>query len=155
MRPLKKKELQHKDDTLFGLLSAYKQFITYVRVLLDYKNQMISVQLCDNPKNWSIPELEKYSTYEQLRRLDIGCSKLSIKYLSPELLVKIVGPLLGIKIPPDKAEVINLIQERGIFIFETSSKFSEAVIEGLVRLIGMSPQKKYELLEKSIVNFQD
>lgn len=150
--PVKKARdsIQGEDDSLFGLLSSYKVFNTYFRIMESQKDGKIAVVLTNNPKKWEMIPKERFSGYRQLRRLEIGVLKLSVKYLSPDHIVKHMGSLLGTKLPSKKVVVTNSIGEEGYFIIETSVKFKPAMLQSIRKIINLSPQKKYEILEKCL-----
>jgi len=138
-----------KDDTLWGLLSPYKANHTYFRILICEGNDSIVVQITGNPKNWQDKTLEeRYKDCRQLKRSEIDTLKLSTKYLLPEHLIKQIGPALGMKLPADEVTIIDNIDKEGCFIIETSLKFMPDVVQNIKKIINLSPQKKYELLEK-------
>ena len=85
-----------------------------------------------------------------MRRLEIGTNKLSVKYLSPEYLIKYMGPMLGMKLDSKKVTVINNLDKDGYFILEISLKFLPVVLQNIKRIINLTPQKKYEILEKCL-----
>jgi hypothetical protein len=142
----------HGDDSLFGLLSSYKIFNTYFRVLASDEDDRIAIQITDNPKNWENIPADKYGSYRQLSRLDLGIARLSVKYVSPQHLVVYFGSILGSRIPSNKVTIINNLDNDGYFILETSLKYSQSAIGGLRKLINLPPQKKYEILEKFIAD---
>ncbi len=155
MKASRKKAPHDGDDTLFGLLAMFKANATYIRLLKSEEESLISLQLTGNPGNWkSIPE-DKYESFKKLRRIEVGVTKLMIKYISPEHIVSIMGPLLGIKLPLDKMVVINSLEENGIYIIEAPLKYKSRIILGVKKLLNLSPQKKYEILEKCIAQDQE
>ena len=137
-----------KDDSLFGLLSSYKQFNTYVRVLADDENGMAAVVLTSNPGFWKNIPADRYSSYRNVKRLEIGVDKLSIKYILPEHIVKILGPSAGINLSSDKYELDNALKEHGYYIINVSQKYMAKLLSGVKKMLNLSPQKKYEILEK-------
>ena len=148
-----KKEKQNKkteDDSLFGLLSSYKSCNTYFRILVNDKDERIVVQITDNPKKWMLIDENRYKDYRVLKRSDIGTLKLSVKYLSPIHLIDQIGPMLGIKLPEENVLTINQIDNEGYFILETKIEFMPEIIQSINKIINFSPQKKYEILEKSL-----
>jgi hypothetical protein len=155
LRATKKKEPVNRDDSLFGLLASYKQFITYFRLLINEKAELISVQMTANPKNWNAIDAELFAEYRPMRRLELGCSKLSVKYLPPEIIIRVMGPMLGIKVPSEKASVENRLDDKGYFLLEIPVKYKDNIIEGISRILSFTPQKKYELLEKSLTISQE
>ena len=140
------------DDSLFGLLSSYKIYNTFFRILVSEEDDKIVVQVTGNPKHWNkIPE-EKYAKYTRLRRLEMDMPRLIIKYISPEHLIVFYGSVLGSRIPSNKATIINNLDNDGYFILETSIRYRQTVIQGIRKLISLSPQKKYEILEKFFID---
>ncbi len=138
------------DDSLFGLLSMYKAYNTYVRLLVSDEDEKVVLQLTDNPGKWAnIPD-DKYENYEEKKRIDIGVQKLFIKYLEPDFLVQNMGPLLGTKIPAQKANVINNLDGDGYFILEAPLEYLEHMMHAVRRMVLLTPQKKYEIIEKCL-----
>lgn len=137
-----------KDDSLYGLLSPYKSNCTFIRVLISEEKQSIVVLLAGNPKIFfNMPE-ETFRSYRSLRRLEIGVPKLSIKYLSPENLIAVLGPRLGFNIPPETSVVVNSLNKDGYYRVETPLRYKMKILQGVKKLINMSPHKRYEILEK-------
>ncbi len=152
MKVSKKKhreDRREEDDSLFGLLSSYKTLVTYIRVLISDEDNKVVVQITDNPKTFSYIS-ERYENFREMRRLEIGTNKLSIKYLSPEYLIKYMGPMLGMKLDSKKVTVINNLDKDGYFVLEISLKFLPVVLQNIKRIINLTPQKKYEILEKCL-----
>jgi hypothetical protein len=145
----------NRDDSLFGLLSSYKSNTTYVRVMVDEEKQLIELQLTDNPKNWQDLGEIKSEKRKILRRLELGVSSLSVKYISPSHLVKSLGPFLGLTVSADYLAVSNQLEEKNCYSISTSLKYRFKVIQAVRKLINLKPQKKFELLEKSIVLDQE
>lgn len=147
-----KEPRKEEDDSLFGLLSSYKIFNTYFRVFESEEDDKVVLQISDNPKNWSrIPE-GKYENYRQLKRLEIGTQKSSVKYINPEHLIKYMGSLLGTRLPIKKVSITNNIDNDGYFILETSLKYKPVLLQSIKRIVTLSPQKKYEILEKCLTD---
>lgn len=144
-----------KDDSLFGLLSSYKRFNTYVKVLIDEEKGETAVVLTANPKSWDNLSPEYYSTYRIMKRLELGVDKLSIKYILPQHLVKTMGPAAGISLSADKYEFDNSLAEKGYYVIKVPQKYFAKVLSGIKKMINLSPQKKYEILEKSMFNEQE
>ncbi len=149
MKAKAKIEKSNKDDSLFGLLSSYKQFNSYVRVFDDEEHDEIILAITSNPKFWkNMPE--SYLSLKELKRLELGVDKLSIKYVEPSHILKTLGPSLGLKIGSDKLTTDDSLKEKGYYCIKISRKSMPKVIKGVKQLINMSPQKKYEILEKSL-----
>ncbi len=143
-----------KDDSLFGLLLSYKQFNTYVRVLVDDDRAMAAVVLTSNPKFWQNLPSEVYSTYHTIKRLDLGVDKLFVKYILPQHLVKTLGPSAGINLSSDKYELDDSLSEKGYYAIRIPQKHMTKLLSGVKKMINLSPQKKYEILEKSMFGEQ-
>jgi hypothetical protein len=137
-----------KDDSLYGLLSSYKSSGTYVQILISDENDSVVARLTDNPKNFQTQSSEKYKNYRILTRLEIGTPKIFLKYLMPVNLVAVLGPLLEINMPEDKVVITDSLKKDGIYSIETNVKYKLKVIQGIRKMLNMSPQKKYEILEK-------
>ncbi|HOP62216.1 MAG TPA: hypothetical protein PK358_13690 [Spirochaetota bacterium] len=155
MRKKGKKDNTVKDDSLFGLLSSYKQFNTYVRVLIDEERAMIAVVLTANPKFWQKLPPETYSAYRDMKRLELGVDKLSVKYILPQHLVKTLGPAAGFSLRADKYELDNSLSENGYYVIIVQKKYIAKVLSGVKKIINLSPQKKYEIIEKSMFDQQE
>lgn len=155
MRKKGKSDITVKDDSLFGLLSSYKQFNTYVRVLIDEENSSLAVVLTANPKFWQNLPAEIYSTYRNMKRLELGVEKLSIKYILPQHLVKTMGPAAGISLSSEKYEFENVLTDKGYYVIRVQQKYMVKVMSGVKKMINLSPQKKYEILEKSMFGEQE
>lgn len=149
------KKKTKKDDSLFGLLSAYKSQVTFFRVLESENEKKVVLQLSDNPRKWPDLSEGKWEGYQKLRRLELDIDKLSMKYIYPEHLVKILGPLLGIKVPLDQVGIENNLFKDGVFSLHFQLKYKRKVLLGVKKLVALTPQKKYEILEKCIVDTQE
>ncbi len=147
----KQKDLKKgDDDSLFGLLSPYKGYNTYFKILVSEKEDTVAVQITDNPGNWMRITDEKYSGYRSLKRLETGVTKYLVKYLAPSHLIRFFGSMLGAKLPPKKVTIINNIDKDGYFILETTLQYLPDIIQSVKRIINLPPQKKYEILEKCL-----
>ena len=155
MRSRKKKEYVKKDDSLFGLLASYKSNNTYVSVLSDEESQTIAVVLSGSPVMWSKMENSEYRKYRQMRRLDLGVDKLFVKYVLPDQLIKIWGASAGISLPVNRIEIEDRIHDMGYYVIKTGARYLSRVVSGVKKIINMTPQKKYEILEKCIAEEQE
>jgi hypothetical protein len=155
MKHAAKKMNRIKDDSLYGLLSSYKSSGTYVQILISEEDDSAVARLTDNPKNFQEQSREKYKNHRILTRLEIGTPKIFLKYLVPENLVAVLGPLLELNIPEDKIVITDSLKKDGIYSIETSVKYKLKVIQGVRKLLNMSPQKKYEILEKYLSDYQE
>ncbi|MCX8123152.1 MAG: hypothetical protein N3F66_03200 [Spirochaetes bacterium] len=143
---IKKKESE--DDSLFGLLASYKNLYSYFLVL-ELPQDLIVIIIAKNPSSFDELIKSKYQQFQPVRRIKMGVSRLFIKYISPEYIIKFYGPSLGLKIPENKVTVINNL-ENGYFILEVPYQYKEQVIQCIKRIITLTPQKKYEIIEKSL-----
>lgn len=150
-----KKEHIHKDDSLFGLLLSYKHYNTYVRVFLNEADSSVVVILTGNPKFWSNLPPEITALYRSMKRLEINTEKMFIKYIQPEHLIKTAGVSAGINISTDKIEIENRLEDKGYYLIGTSTRYLNRVLSGVKKLLNLSPQKKYEILEKCISEEQE
>lgn len=138
-----------EDDTLFGLLSVYKAFNTYFRILINDENKNLLLQITGNPKKWPSVGDDRYKDYRLLKRSELGTTKLSVKYLSPEHLIEQLGPVLGIKVPINDISISNNLDVDGFYSLELKAKYIQEIIQVIEKIIELSPERKYELLEKS------
>ncbi len=155
MKALEKNVRKTHDDSLFGLLLSYKSNNTYIKVMVSEKNKSVAVLFTDNPRNWQRVISDQLKEYTDLRRLEIKADKLSLKYLNPRHLVTILGPAVGIKVPLDKIIVTDRLEEECFYLLETSLRYKHKVLMGVRKIITLSPQKKYEILEKCIAGNKD
>jgi hypothetical protein len=150
-----KNEYIHRDDSLFGLLLSYKHCNTYVRVFLNEADASVAVILTGNPKFWVNLPPEITTAYRSMKRLEINTEKMFIKYILPENLIKTAGVSAGINLSADKLEVENRLEEKGYYLIKTSTRYLNRVLSGVKKLLNLSPQKKYEILEKCISEEQE
>jgi len=151
MRPVVKKGNERRDDSLYGLLSLYKLHTTYFKVTVSEEDEMMALWVTDNPGKWNIVKDTRYENHRELRRLEMGVSRLSLKYLHPEQIIDVRGPLLGIRFPSERTAVVDTYRKAGVHIIETSLKHRKKLLQGLWSLINLSPAKKFEIIEKSII----
>lgn len=141
-------------EPLSELLRAYKFNNTYIRILESEKLERIIVQVTDNPRHWIAKSGEEtYEAYRPLRRLEIGCSRLSISCVNHQQVILTKGPLLGMRIPVKQTEVTPAHENDGIHEVETSLEYRDRVIKGIRRVLNVSPQGKADIIEESISAF--
>lgn len=150
-----RKESTPKDDSLFGLLSSYKSYNTYLRILADEDESELAVVIIWNPGFWKNIPAEQFGKFRQVKRLDIGTDRLFVKYILPEHLVKVYGPAAGMKIASDRITVENMLSDKGLYIIRTSSKNSQKVFSWVKKTVNLSPQRKYEIHEICIAEKQE
>ncbi len=155
MGPAKgKKDTTVKDDSLFGLLLSYKSFNTYIRVMESREKSEMAVIITGNPASWKHIPPGELADFRQVKRLEIGTDRLFIKYILPEQILKVYGPFAGIKIAADKMQIDNMLHDRGYYIIKTSSRQSAKVFSWVKKMVGLSPQRKYEIHEICIAETQ-
>lgn len=150
-----KKETLPKDDSLFGLLSSYKSYNTYLRIFADDENSELAVVITSNPGFWNNIPAEQFASFRQLKRLDIGTDRLFVKYILPEHLIKVYGPAAGMKLSSDKVLIENMLPDKGLYIIKTSAKNSQKVYNWVKKTVNLSPQRKYEIHEICIAEKQE
>jgi hypothetical protein len=146
----KKETAKTEDDTLYGLLSMYKVFNTYFRILRNKENDTIALQITDNPKKWPRLDDNRYKGYKLLKRAEIGMIKLSLKYLSPEHLIEQFGPVIGLKVPQEEFTITDSLKNEGFYSIETNSKYLPEIISLVNKTVELTPKRKYELIEKCL-----
>jgi hypothetical protein len=145
----KTEKIKSEDETLFGLLSVYKIYNTYFRILINEEISNLLLQITGNPKKWPMIVDDRYKGYRQLKRSELGIAKLSVKFLSPEHLIEQLGAVLGIKVPLNEVSISNNLDVDGFYSLELKLKYLQDIIAVIEKIIDLSPEKKYELLEKS------
>lgn len=153
-RKVKNEHIQ-RDDSLFGLLLSYKHYNTYVRVYINEAESLVAVILTGNPKFWVNLPPEIRTEYRSLKRLEIDTSKMFIKYILPEHLIKTAGISAGINLSSDKLEVENSLDDKGYYLIKASTRHLNRILSGVKKLLNLSSQKKYEILEKCISEEQE
>ncbi len=150
MKVSTKKGIVEKDDTLYGLLLPYKVNNTYFKILECEVDGKVVLQIASNPAYWNDIKDDSYEKYKILRRLDVDYFKLSVKFINPLHIITVLGPLLGIKVLPGEFEIVNNLdkQARGYYIVEFHSKHRLKVLQKIKKILKLTPQKKYEMLEK-------
>jgi hypothetical protein len=154
-RASSKSVLRNHDDNLFGLLSLSKSYLTYFRVLESHNDDRIVVQITGNPKFWNKISKDEYADYRCLSRLEIGIPKICVKYLKPEHLLTYSGHSFGVKISDENIAYIDRLDGEGYYILSAPLKFKTRILTGIKRIINMSAQKKYEILEKNLSDSQE
>ena len=150
----KKIKERDPDDSLFGLLTAYKVNATYVRVLINEKTKKIVFQMTANPRFFPAMNGEEWEDYRQVKRSEMNINRLFIKYLSPEHVVDFAGPNLGLKLTPRTGKIRNLLGEKGsrYFQLEMPQRMLSSLVLAIRRFTSLTPQKKYEIIEKYLAN---
>jgi hypothetical protein len=148
--PVKEKNdnLKNKDDTLFGLLSSYKAHNTYFRILISEVGNNLILQITSNPKKWQKSVEDTTKEYRLLKRSEIGIEKLFIKYLSPENLIDQFGPMFGLKLHEGEFKITNNLDSDGVYSIELKLQYLPDIISTIEKIIDLTPEKKYELIEK-------
>jgi membrane-bound lytic murein transglycosylase MltF len=142
-----------QDDTLYGLLAAHKLSNTYIRIFDSEQENKIIIELCDNPKKWE--DIKKAfplgENFKSLSRLQMGVSKMVIKYLTPEQILSSMLSILKVEKLKFKITINDKISSDGYCIIEIISKQKEKLLGAIAKLINVSPQKKIEIIEKNLI----
>jgi hypothetical protein len=153
----KKIKERETDDSLFGLLAAYKTYNTYFRVFINEEKKQISFQMTDNPK-YFVPvvaedESERDDKFRMLKRSEMNLLKLCVKYLSPNHVLEFSGDSLGVKVTARNVRVANKL-DSGARLFRIDAPVSQLapLVSSLKKIIMLTPQKKYEIIEKYLAN---
>ena len=150
----KKIKERDPDDSLFGLLTAYKVNSTYVRVLINEETRKIAFQMTSNPRYFPAVSGKEWEDYRQVKRSEMNINRLFIKYLSPEHIVDFAGPNLGLKLTPRTGKICNLLAEKGsrYFQLEMPQRMLPSLVLSIRKFVSLTPQKKYEIIEKYLAN---
>jgi hypothetical protein len=150
----KKVKERDPDDSLFGLLTAYKANASYVRILVNEKAKKIILYLTDNPKYFPQSDGEEFGGFRLISRSEMNINRLFIKYLSPEHIIDFSGQHLGLKLTPRTGRIHNFLADKGkrYFQLEMSQRMLPSVVLMLRKLVSLTPQKKYEIIEKYLAN---
>lgn len=146
----KGKEVKEADDTLFGLLASYRKYNTYIRILVNESEKRFAFFMVDNPKNWEKQIAEKYSEYRILKRVEMNCNSLFIKYLLPQHIVNYFGQTMGLKLPTRRVLVENKLDEKDnpYYLIEASMRHLTNLAVNVKKILSFTPHKKYEIIEK-------
>jgi len=149
-----KKDIPARDDSLFGLLLSYKSYNTYLRLMVNEATSELSIVITGNPANWKNIPADRFAGFRQLKRLEIGTDRLFTKYILPGHLIKVYGPGAGIKIAADKMRIDNMLEDGGYYIISTSYRYCSKVFSWVKKIVGLSPQRKYEIHEICVADEQ-
>lgn len=150
----KKVREREPDDSLFGLLAAYKAVNTYLRVMVNEKKKQIIFMMTANPKYFPVidgnADLEGF---RMLKRAELNITKLSVKYLAPQHILEYAGDTIGLKLTTRSGRIVNSLRESGkLFLLETSMSQLSTLAATIKKIVALSPQKKYEIIEKYMVS---
>ena len=146
----KKKREREPDDSLFGLLAAYKVNSTYVRIIVSEEQKKAVFQMTDNPRYF--PEIP--DAYRQLKRSEMNINKLFVKYLLPEHVLEYAGENMGMKLTVRTGKIGNYLadKEKRYFQLEMPLRYLSSIVPAVKKLVTLTPQKKYEIVEKYLAN---
>lgn len=142
-------DTKEENENLSGLLSSYKKYNCYLRIMYNEELKRVSLQMTENPKYWkNIPE-EKYSDYTRMKRVKLQVRTLSVKYIAPEHIVNYLGPTLGIDMALRNVDINDYLEsEEKYFAIDTPQKYLSEMIVTLKKIINLTPQLKYEMIVK-------
>ena len=114
----------------------------------------IVFQMTDNPRFFPPTEGEEWEDFRPIKRSEMNVNRLFIKYLSPEHVVDFAGPSLGLKLTPRTGRIQNRLSDKSArcFQLEIPQRFLPALVLSIRRLVSLTPQKKYEIIEKYLAN---
>jgi hypothetical protein len=143
-----------QDDSLFGLLSAYKSFNTYIRILVNDEKKQVIFQMTDNPRHFQKPdEPEGSGSFRILKRSEMNITKLSIKYLAPSHILDFLGDSMGLRLTQRSIKVVNQLNgSERCYRLEVRVSQLQGLIQSVRKIVTLTPPKKYEIIEKYIAN---
>jgi hypothetical protein len=149
-KPVEKKP----DDSLFGLLAAYKANNTYFRILINEEKKVVLLSITDNPKYFPVVSgNETYEGFRLMKRSEMSLIKHSVKYLSPMHIIAFYGDSLGLKITSRTGKITNdLDNAKRIYHLEAKLSQCPNIVQAVKKIIHLTPQKKYEIIEKYLAN---
>jgi hypothetical protein len=150
----KKQREKEPNDSLFGLLAAYKANNTYFRIFINEERKALQFSMTDNPKFFpAISGNDKFEGFRIMKRSEMNLIKLSVKYLSPLHILEFYGDTLGLKIAPRSGKVSNnLDSPERIYHLEARMSQCPIIVQTVRKIIHLTPQKKYEIIEKYLAN---
>lgn len=151
-----KKGIVDKDDSMYGVLLPYRKFSTYIEVLEAVDGEEIVLVITNNPKHF-VQIREIYEGYSVLRRIEMDAIKKFIKFLEPIHLLYQYGNTLGVKLPESKCLVKDFLNKKGngYYALETSKVYKEKIIKVVNKLLKITPQKKYSILDNYFLKEED
>jgi hypothetical protein len=146
----KGKEVKEADDTLFGLLVHYRKHNTYIRILVNEAEKKFAFFIVENPKYWEKLVAEKYSEYRILKRVEMNCNSLFVKYLLPQHIITYLGPTMGLKLPTRRVVLENKLAEKEnpYYLIEAPMRHLTNLVVNIKKVLSFTPHKKYEIIEK-------
>jgi hypothetical protein len=88
-----------------------------------------------------------------MKRVELNVNRFSLKYLSPAHVLDFTGPHFGLlKVPAKRVSMENLLADPvgGYYILEVPDRFLPQFEATIKKILALSPQKKYEIIEKSL-----
>jgi hypothetical protein len=150
----KKPREKNPDDSLFGLLAAYKANNTYFRIIVNEEKKIALFSMTDNPKYFPVLSgNEAFEGYRLMKRSELNLMKHSVKYLSPQHIVRFYGDTLGLKITTRNGKISNnLDNAKRIYSLEVKLSQCQNIVQMVKKIIQLTPQKKYEIIERYLAN---
>lgn len=151
-----KKGIVDKDDSMYGVLLPFRKYSTYLEVLESIEGDELLLVVTNNPK-YFLQIKEKYEGYRVLRRIEMDAIKKSIKFLAPVHLLNKYGETFGVKIPSSKYTIKNFIgkDDNGYYIIETTQGYKDKILKIVAKLLKITPQKKYSILDDYFLKNED
>lgn len=143
-------EFREENENLSGLLSSYKKYNCYLRLLVNEESKRVALVLTDNPLNWNHIPLERLENFVRVKRVKIPVRKLSIKYILPQHIINYLGPTLRMSMILRNVQIDDYLDKKGkgYFIIEAPMKYYGTMSDKLRNLVDLSPQLKYEMIVK-------
>ncbi len=146
----KKHQDEHEiDESLFGLLNVYKGFNTYLKLLVNDSKRKVIFLISDKPSAWLKIPAEDIDGYVEVKRLKLQPQRMFVKFISPVHIVNYMGSTIGMKLPDKNVIIKDYLDdpEKGYFSIEVPHKHISSVTNAFKKLIDLTPQRKYEIIE--------
>ena len=137
------------DESLFGLLSVYKCFNTYIKIMVNDDKKCVLFLMTDNPGNWRNISDSELDGYSEIKKIYFHNNSNFVKYISPDHILNYMGQTLGMKLSLRNVGINDLLDEpgRGYFSLEAPYKYLPVMVNVFEKLINLTPQRKYEIIE--------
>lgn len=123
-----------------------------MRILVSEELKKAVFQMTDNPRYF--PAIPEEGGFRQLKRSEMNINKLFIKYLLPEHVLEYAGENMGLKLTMRTGKMENFLADRQkrYFQLELPLRLLSSIVPSVKKLVTLTPQKKYEIVEKYLAN---
>ncbi|MBN1498531.1 MAG: hypothetical protein JW982_00110 [Spirochaetes bacterium] len=137
------------DESLFGLLNAYKGFNTYIKLMVNDQKRRVMFMISDNPSAWSRISETEIAGYTTVKRLKLQPRRMFVKFIGPEHIINYMGPTIGMKLPLKNVIIHDFLDDsqKRYFSIEVPQKHMLSMMNTFKKLIDLTPQRKYEIIE--------